>query len=287
MLSGMKNTFIVLSLASLLAIAGSYGGLSYRGLPIFALCAAVAFALQWLAFMPAYYLQTEKFYDLTGSVTFITIVVLAWTLGGRQDPRSTVLAAFILLWALRLGSFLFRRILTDGKDTRFDRIKPIASRFFFTWTLQGLWVLTTSACALAAMTAPEPVDLQWFDVAGVAVFIAGFTIEVVADRQKRAHRSLHGAGEFIKSGLWRYSRHPNYFGEITLWCGVAMLAVPALSGWQWFTLVSPVFVFFLLTRISGIPLLERKAAERWGKDPEYQSYCKRTPVLIPGRTSKN
>jgi len=281
MLDGMKNTLIVIILATLLALAGSQGGILYRGFPVFALCALLAFALQWLAFIPAYYLQTEKFYDLTGSFTFISVALLAWILRADSDIRSLLLAACILIWALRLGSFLFNRILQDGGDTRFDRIKPVASRFFFTWTLQGLWVLTTSSCALAAMTASGHVGLHWFDVLGLGLFASGFAIEVLADRQKRRHRAQFGTGQFIDSGLWRYTRHPNYFGEITLWCGIALLAVPALSGWQWVTLVSPVFVVVLLTRISGIPMLERKADQRWGNDKRYLAYKEKTPVLVP------
>ena len=277
----MKYTFAVIIFAALLALAGSHGGNLFRGIPVFALCALVAFALQWFAFVPAYYLQTEKFYDLTGSLTFITLVLMALALGGDMDNRALLLAACVLIWALRLGSYLFRRILHDGSDTRFDHIKPVASRFFLTWTLQGLWVLTTSACALAAMTSPRHVDLQWFDIPGLALFLSGFAIEVIADQQKRRHRAQCGPDRFIDSGLWRRSRHPNYFGEITLWCGSALLAAPALSGWQWATLVSPVFVTVLLTRISGIPLLERKADQRWGDDPTYRAYKKNTPVLVP------
>jgi steroid 5-alpha reductase family enzyme len=282
MLNDMKHTSIVIILAALLALAGSQSGMLYRGVPVFALCALLAFALQWLAFVPAYCLQTEKFYDLTGSLTFISLVAVAWVLGGGSgDTRSSLIAACVLVWALRLGTFLFNRILDEGGDTRFDRIKPVASRFFFTWTLQGLWVLMTLACALAAMTTPQRLDLQWYDFLGVGLFVSGFAIEVVADHQKRMHRARHGPGQFIDSGLWRLSRHPNYLGEITLWCGIALLAVPVLSGWHWVTLVSPVFVTVLLTRISGIPLLERKADLRWGEDPKYLAYKMKTPVLVP------
>ena len=89
-----------------------------------------------------------------------------------------------------------------------------------------------------------------------------------------------GSG-FITSGLWSWSRHPNYFGEIVLWSGVAVMAASALSGWQWVTLTSPVFVALLLTRVSGIPLLERRAEARWGHLTEYQRYTAMTPVLLP------
>jgi steroid 5-alpha reductase family enzyme len=248
---------------------------------VFALCALLALALQWLAFIPAWLLQTEKFYDLTGSLTYLAVIWLAVALSDASDTRSLLLAGCISLWALRLGSFLFLRILKDGSDSRFDRIKPHAGKFLFTWTLQGLWVLITASCALAAITSGRGGQPGWLEALGLALWIAGFAIEITADRQKRAFRRIHGSERFIDSGLWAHSRHPNYFGEILLWCGIALIAVPALAGWQWLTLISPLFVFLLLTRVSGIPLLERKAERRWGDDPEWQAYRANTPVLVP------
>jgi len=116
----------------------------------------------------------------------------------------------------------------------------------------------------------------------VLVWLVGFGFEVVADRQKRRFRSdPDNEGEFIRSGLWRLSRHPNYFGEIVLWVGVALVALPALEGWQHVTLVSPLFVYLLLTRVSGIPMLEEKADERWGGREDYERYKRETPVLWP------
>ncbi|HEY7775263.1 MAG TPA: DUF1295 domain-containing protein [Kineobactrum sp.] len=272
---------IVLLLAAAIAFAGSDGGVRHQGWPVFALCAALAFAVQWLAFVPAYLRQTEKYYDLTGSATYLAVVWLAVGLGGTHDTRSLLLAACISLWALRLGSFLFHRVHQDGGDSRFDKIKPVPSRFLFTWTLQGLWVLITAGCALAAITSGSEQPLGTLGLAGVVVWAGGFLIEVVADRQKRVFRQAHGSEQFISCGLWARSRHPNYFGEIVLWCGIALIALPALSGWQWLTLISPVFVFLLLTRVSGVPLLERKADQRWGDNPDYQRYKANTPALVP------
>ena len=123
--------------------------------------------------------------------------------------------------------------------------------------------------------------MDLFAAVGLAVWAIGFGIEVVADRQKREFRRQPGnRGRFITTGLWAWSRHPNYFGEITLWTGVALLAAPVLSGWQYLTLVSPLFVYLLLTRVSGIPLLEARAEERWGSDPAYRAYRDRTPPLF-------
>ncbi|MGB8362380.1 MAG: DUF1295 domain-containing protein, partial [Acidimicrobiia bacterium] len=150
------------------------------------------------------------------------------------------------------------------------------------WTIQGLWVLLTAAAALAIITTSVRRDLGWLAYTGIVVWVVGFAIEVVADRQKSLFKRDPGnEGRFIATGLWAWSRHPNYFGEITLWTGVALMAIPVLSGWQWVVLVSPLFVTLLLTRVSGIPMLEAKADERWGDEPEYREYKTTTPVLIP------
>jgi steroid 5-alpha reductase family enzyme len=200
-------------------------------------------------------------------------------LGGR-DPRALLLAGLVALWSLRLGSFLFARITRDGADRRFDDLKPDFARFLMAWTLQGLWVLLTVSCALAAITAAGAAPLGVWALLGLLVWISGFTLEVVADRQKQAFRAdPSNRDRFITTGLWAWSRHPNYCGEIVLWIGIAVIALPALSGWSFATLVSPVFVYVLLTRISGVPLLEARAKKKWGDDPAYQAYKARTPVL--------
>ena len=125
----------------------------------------------------------------------------------------------------------------------------------------------------------EPLGVIGF--AGIAVWTIGIVIEIVADRQKSAFRANPAnKGKFIDTGLWAWSRHPNYFGEIVLWTGMAIIAVPVLEGWQWATLISPVFVYFLLTRVSGVPMLEASADERWGGQDDYEAYKRNTPVLV-------
>ncbi len=243
-------------------------------------CAILSFGVQWLAFVPAYLRRTERFYDLVGSLTYLTVT--AFAIGGTQsrDARSWVLGLLVGVWAVRLGSFLFRRIRSEGSDGRFDEIKQSASRFFVAWTLQGLWVFLTLCAALAAITTTAPADLGVLDGVGFSIWLFGFGLEVIADRQKSEFRRQN-PGRYIDTGLWAWSRHPNYFGEIVLWTGIAVMASSTLNGWQWITLVSPLFVTLLLTRISGIPLLEKRADERWGDDAGYQAYKARTPVLIP------
>ncbi len=273
---------VTLLLGLALAFAGGHEGVQYGSLPLLAWCALLAFAIQWLAFLPAWLFQTERYYDLTGSLTYISVALIALTLSGNTGPGEVLLVALIIAWATRLGSFLFLRILADGKDSRFDRIKPHFLRFLVTWTLQGLWVVVTSVAGLAAVTSATPLAVDLFLVAGTGLWLAGFTIETVADTQKRRFRKQpENRDRYISHGLWRYSRHPNYFGEILLWCGIAVMAYPALSGWQHLTLVSPVFVYLLLTRISGIRMLEAAAKKRWGDDPGYREYLARTARLLP------
>ncbi|EAQ98254.1 DUF1295 domain-containing protein [Congregibacter litoralis] len=271
---------IAVAIAAGMALAGSYQGQALHGFPVFALIAALAFVIQWLVFIPAYLSQSERYYDFTGSVTYVTVVACAVTV--NNDPRSLLLAALVAIWALRLGSFLFLRIRDAGSDRRFDRIKPFFFRFMMTWTLQGLWVLMTAAAALAAMTSGSTPELGAPGVIGLGLWLAGFAIEVVADKQKRDFRRDPANSErFIQHGLWAWSRHPNYFGEILLWCGIAIIAAPALQGWQYATLISPVFVYLLLTRVSGIPMLDAHALKKWGHEEAYQAYRKATPPLFP------
>ena len=272
----------ILAIACAVALAGSDNGDSIGGLPVFALCAAIAFAVQWVVFVPSFLARTEHYFDLTGSATYVTVVAVALIATGNWEPRSLIIAALIGAWAFRLGPFLFLRVRRAGRDRRFDVLKTHFPSFLMTWTLQGLWVLLTASAGLAAITTKKPEPVEWVAFLGIAVWLAGFAIEVVADAQKSAFKKdPANEGRFITSGLWAWSRHPNYFGEIVLWTGIAIIAIPALSGWQWLTLVSPVFVFVLLTRISGIPTLDRRAKRRWGDDPAYQQYRRRTPVLVP------
>jgi steroid 5-alpha reductase family enzyme len=254
----------------------------YDGMPIFMLCASVGFVLHWLGFIPAYLFQTEHYFDLIGSISYVATVALAFALAPSFGTRGLVVATLICVWAVRLGSFLFIRVKKAGQDRRFTQIKTKFFRFLLTWTLGGTWVFITMAAGLAAMTSQSQSPVDGFLVVGATLWVIGFGIEVVADQQKTAFRKdPANAEKFISSGLWSISRHPNYFGEIILWIGIAVIALPVLEGWQWVTLVSPVFVSFLLLKVSGVPMLENNAESRWGNDPEFRQYKAKTPTLIP------
>ncbi len=276
------GTAVAVLIGAALALAGSQGGHLIASVPIYALCVAVAFVLQWVAFIPAWLNRTERFYDLTGGLTYITVTLLAVLLTPGVDSRSLLLAGIVIIWATRLASFLFLRIRAAGEDRRFREIKQSFARFLLAWTLQGLWVAFSLAAALAVITSTHRLELDLFAGVGLLVWLAGFSLEVIADGQKSAFNARpENKGLFISTGLWSWSRHPNYFGEIVLWVGVAIITLPVLRGWQYATLISPVFITLLLTRISGVPLLEKRADEKWGGAPDYEAYKASTSVLIP------
>ena len=276
-----------LVLGGLLALAGSQQGWSVGPFAGFAIAVAAAFAVQWIAFVPAAIAQTDRYFDLTGSLTYIAVTVLLLALSPERDARSIILTVLVVVWAVRLGSFLFTRNLRSGGDDRFEEIKASKLRFFSVWSVQGLWVSLTAAAAWIAITSAHSAPLGWTTFIGIAVWVIGFGIEVTADLQKsRFKAEPANSGRFIRSGLWSVVRHPNYLGEILLWIGVLIVAAPVLQGWQWVALLSPVFVIVLLTRVSGIPLLEAKAERKWGDDPEYRAYRARTPALVPGLRGK-
>jgi len=273
---------LVIFIALGIAYAGSQASFKIYGIPLFALTVGLAFIIQWLVFIPSYLLQTEKLFDLTGSFTYISVTLLAVIFGPKADCRSLIILLLVVIWAIRLGNFLFRRVRRVGKDGRFDEIKPYFIRYLNTWTLQGLWVSLTLSAALVVITTNYRRQLSWFALIGFLIWVFGFTFEAIADAQKnRFRKNPNNQGKFIKTGLWARSRHPNYFGEIVLWTGIAVIALPVLRGWQWVALISPVFVAFLLTQISGIPILEKRADQKWGDKKDYQIYKKNTPVLIP------
>ncbi len=282
-IKSLAAILIILFIATCLALAGSQGSVTILGgIPLFAFGVAIAFIIQWIAFIPAYIKRTEKFYDLTGSLAYSTVIILSVVMSPEVDTRSILLMILVLIWAIRLGMFLFRRIMKEGEDKRFKEIKQSGPSFLLTWTLQGLWVSFTLAAALAAITGEHRVEFGIIGLSGLLVWIIGFGFEAFADYQKSKFRSVpENKGKFINTGLWSVSRHPNYFGEILLWIGIAIIALPTLQGWRWMTLISPVFVTLLLTKVSGVPLLEKRADEKWEGQEDYEEYKKKTPVLIP------
>ena len=243
----------------------------------------LVYIIQWVAFIPAYIFQTEKFFDLTGSITYSSVFIycIYLTTSGDLNWGSLVISILVILWAGRLGTFLFTRIAKDGEDKRFRTIKPDIAQFFMTWTLQGMWVSLCSLCAITGIASETGIIVNNIFYIGLVMFIGGFAIEIVADQQKSAFRAIpENRNKFITSGLWSKSRHPNYFGEITLWTGVAVMSFSSLSGIEYLTLISPIFTYLLLVKISGVRMLEGRGQKTWGNDEDYIAYMKNTPMVM-------
>lgn len=270
---------------SLISFLIGYGIALSTGLEIIQKAIIIAYMIQWIAFIPAYIFQTEKFYDLTGSITYLTVVIYVSYLSYDSmnlNIGSIILASCILIWTIRLGSFLFLRIHKAGEDKRFRQIKTSPTRFFMTWTLQGMWVSICSMCALTAIASNKGVVQNGLFYFGLLIFLVGFLFEIIADTQKfNFRKDAKNKDQFIQHGLWSYSRHPNYFGEITLWTGIAVMSFPSLSGVQYLTMISPVFTYLLLVYVSGVRLLEISGMEKWGHLESYQKYVRSTPSLFP------
>ncbi|KZS12491.1 Uncharacterized protein APZ42_022630 [Daphnia magna] len=244
---------------------------------------AIDFGIQWILWGLASWLKTEKFYDLAGSSTFALIAFLAYNKYSTGHIRTKIQTTAILLWAVRLGFYLFSRVLKEGHDRRFKDAKEDPSVFFVYWTLQGVWVIVTLLPSLLMVMQRRQPPLSALDWLGWLMWLVGFITEVVADYQKSQFRSNPAnAGKFINTGLWSISRHPNYFGEILLWCGLFTSASSTFTNWwEYLTILSPMFLTYLITQMSGVPPLEKYGLQKWGLLPEYRAYLKNTPVLVP------
>ena len=270
-----------LIIATCIAFAGGKGSILINGYSLFAFCGAIGFLIHWIIFIPSYFNQTEHYFDLTGSMSYLAVLGFAIFNKPEIDLRGLLLVSLVCIWAVRLGLFLFLRVKKKGKDNRFTVMKTKFCWYLFTWTMGGLWVLLTISPALAAISSTTTATLGWLGYLGLTLWVFGFSIEVIADSQKSSFNNKEeNKHKFIDEGLWKLSRHPNYLGEILLWIGISLIALPVLKGWQLITLISPIFVYILLTRISGIPLLDTRAEKKWDKDPSYQKYKENTPKLI-------
>jgi len=256
------------------------------GIPGIFLLGLCALCLNWLAFIPAVVLRTETFYDGVGTCTYLMMVGfgLYWVWPGVMEwDRRVILGTLVAIWAIRLGVFLVRRVHSVGKDGRFDKIKYNTWQFFMSWSIQALWAFLVSLPVLIMITksGPQP-ELQALDIVGWSLWAKGFLIEIVADHQKERFRHRADSDQtWIDEGLWSHAQHPNYFGEILLWTGICLSGVHCYEGAEWLALLSPVFVYLILTQVSGIPMVRERCEEKWGDDPGYWAYRRRTHVLIP------
>ncbi len=242
---------------------------------------ALALGLNVLMFVPAFIFKTDKLTDISYSASFALLAGILYSLSSHQAIHQ-ILAIMVLAWAVRLGTFLFIRINRMGKDSRFDGMRERFFAFLRFWILQGASVFAVLIAAILVwnQSASTVTTLTYL---GMVVFVVGLGLEATADLQKyRFTGNPRNKGKWIASGVWSASRHPNYLGEMLVWIGVYLACFSSLDqSDQLIGLISPVYICSLLLFVSGIPLLEKSADARWGKQAAYRDYKKRTPVLIP------
>ena len=284
----VASTFIIVSL---IVLAVENNSVTLSGYSAVLYCAVLCIGVQWMAWIPASIARTERFYDLTGGLTYLIVVGFSLWAGSQSEPpslRELIISLLVVIWSLRLSFFLYRRIHRTGKDGRFDKFKTSPIRFLVPWTIQGLWVFLTMIVVIVINSQADSAPaLGIWDVLGLLTWILGFGIEAIADKQKTVFNTEPAnQGKWIDSGLWSISRHPNYLGEILLWTGIAFFGISCFTGLERVAWISPIFIYLLLTKVSGIPILDKRALEKWGDDPEYQKYRENTPALVP-RLNKN
>ena len=241
-----------------------------------------AIVLNLIMFVVAFRFKTDKLTDISYAVTFVGIALF----GISQNSMNAVKwlgSILVFAWAVRLGSYLLYRIHKIGRDKRFDEMRGSFWKFGRFWLLQGLtaWIVMLPASYL--LQSHARLDFGLLVAYGGVLSVFGIIFEGVSDMQKfNFIQNKKNKGKWIDCGLWKYSRHPNYFGEIMTWYGIYALSYSALIDRQvWLALAGPVFITFMLVGVSGIPLLEKSADARWGNDKKYQEYKSRTSVLIP------
>ncbi|GAB7363751.1 hypothetical protein MBLNU230_g4319t1 [Neophaeotheca triangularis] len=297
----------------------------------------LAFGIQAAVAIPSILYQSERFFDASGSLTYIACTAFSLFLptlrarlaasttatkppfpsllasltsnSGGLNWRQVVLSACVTFWAARLGSFLYARITAEnGQDSRFEGIREKPAKFFGVFCAQAVWVSLCLMPVLAVNSIPASAlaalpTVMMSDVAGLALFVGGMSFEATADRQKnqwlQEKREKRHNEDFLTRGLWGKSRHPNYFGESTLWTGIATAAAGVLlrevgqagmglsgstaarAGALAMCAVSPAFVTFLLLKVSGVPMSEQKYDKRYGDRKDYQKWKAEVPMFIP------
>jgi len=277
---------LTILIPSSLSLLISDNSISINGYPVLLYCVLISFTIHLIIFIPSAIMKNEKFYDFTGMIAYLSIIIFAIQQKYIQihsiDIYSLVLSLLISIWTLRLGIFLFYRVLKVGEDIRFKDVKNNALKFFVWFSISSLWVSLTTMAAMNVVTSKNyNKDLTLLCI-GTIIWIIGFLFEIISDYQKiKFKNNASNKNKFIDSGLWSISRHPNYFGEIILWIGIYIITLPSTSGLEYLGIISPLFVIVLLNKVSGINLLEASADKKWGSSKEYQKYKKITPRLIP------
>lgn len=235
-----------------------------------------------LFFILAVSFKTDKVTDLSYGLTFIVLALYVFFSSNSFYAYQVLTLLMVSVWSIRLVIYLFLRILKIKKDKRFDGIREDFKKFAFFWTFQAITVWVISLPPIYLLSNKSNLSISITMLMGVIIWFTGLAVETIADWQKfKFKNNPDNKGKWIESGVWKYSRHPNYFGEITLWWGIFIFSIPFQLGISWLTIAGPLFITLILLFISGIPPLERKYNERYKKNMDYQKYKERTSLLIP------
>ncbi len=243
----------------------------------------ISLGINGIFFIFAAILKTDIFTDITYSLTFITLALTLLFTADAVRLWQLFAVGAVILWGIRLGSYLFVRILLIKVDHRFDDKRTNVIKFGSFWALQAITVAVVMLPVYGLVTSDgnnvPPAGL--LVLAGI-LYLIGLTIETIADAQKFAYKkTAAGKGRWMESGIWRYSRHPNYFGEMLVWWAIALPGLTVFSGFQWLFYIGPAFITILLLFVSGIPLLEKEADRKWGTNADYLKWKHSTSLIIP------
>jgi steroid 5-alpha reductase family enzyme len=242
----------------------------------------IALVLQAIFFTYAAIKKSDKVTDLSYGLTFILIVNFWNIIDSEVTMPKVFLTAMVSIWGARLVTYLVIRINKIGNDSRFDGIREVPLRFARFWLLQGVSVWIILLPTIYHLSKDSMVDFTGQMAVGSAIWLVGFMIETIADAQKFKFKSKrHNKNKWMNRGLWKYSRHPNYFGEILVWWGIFIFGANTLPGAVWLMIFSPFYIMFLLVFVTGIPLLEKKNDERWADNEKYYNYKESTSLLLP------
>lgn len=219
--------------------------------------------------------------DIAWGLGFVLLGWMSWLMAPRPSVRGFVVAVLVTVWGVRLAWHIYARYRQHAEDYRYAAWRKEWGSWFTlrsylqVFMLQGL-LLYLIAVPVLSVNKIRPTSLNLFDVVGLLIWLLGFVFEVVGDAQLKQFMSdAKNKGKLLTSGLWQYTRHPNYFGEVTMWWGLAVVAMAA--GANWWVFIGPLTITFLILRVSGVPLLENKMKN----NPHFTAYVKHTNKFLP------
>ena len=258
----------------------SFTSIDYQGVSLVYIMTIIVVLIQIIFYFHSYLFKTELLFDFIGSISFISLMAIGLIFTASLDFNKVLISLLLFLWTSRLGLFLLIRRIKAKKDVRLQKYLETPSKLFVLWNMQAIWVILSSLPIIAVLTSESTNTFGLIEWGGFLVWLVGFLIQILADNQKRNFK-INNPSRFINTGLWAYSRHPNYLGEILIWLGFTIISIRYLNGASLVALISPIFVFILLRFISGVPQLESIASERWGNDEKYQYYKSKVGLLFP------